>query len=379
VTLSKSPFEAIPKIVKILNTRYPKNMLEHSRPNTTWVQDGVFAQRTVRASLLAPFLVELTPSSCGGLDGNDREGQAYWLKRNAAKVRKLKRLHGAVLFRGWALMQDSDGIHEAWKALGLTACNDPAADARMVRPQLNDGPEEIYEASNQAADATTHVGMHNENIPGNIPVSALFACFQAAESGGEFLLCDGRRVLRDIETSTLANLCEKKLRYVFADLPNWMTTPPVLKAIVQECLSLLIDLTKPTQYFMLDWIPDHKNHYTLKLTDSRSLTPVLEHPATGEPVWFGGVDLAHKGLFLKRNTHIDGEGKFSTRSFDVRYGDGQPISCTDINHITEAIEKNIKTVAMKPGDAVFLDNIFTMHGRRPFNGTRKHAVVWFSD
>jgi alpha-ketoglutarate-dependent taurine dioxygenase len=130
---------------------------------------------------------------------------------------------------------------------------------------------------------------------------------------------------------------------------------------------------------MLDWIPDHKNHYTLKLTDSRSLTPVLEHPATGEPVWFGGVDLAHKGLFLKRNTHIDGEGKFSTRSFDVRYGDGQPISCTDINHITEAIEKNIKTVAMKPGDAVFLDNIFTMHGRRPFNGTRKHAVVWFSD
>ena len=346
----------------------------------SFVDDCISAQRQLKLNPLPPFLLELSPAMCN-IGEDDRQRQSQWLQENAARLRDLKISHGGIYFRSWSLFTDPDGVSEAWTALGLTPCRDPK-EIRGPTPLL-DGSSTIYETLNSPQDAETHLGLHSEGIPGIMPMSALFSCFQEAESGGEFLLCDGRRVVRDLDTQTLANLERKKLRPTFAELPDWIATSPLsflpyATEIHREILALFTDMTKPTDDFFLDVFPEMNKTQSLKLT-TYATAPVLKHPLTGEPVWFSGMDAGHKGNFLKDNPHISGVGKYASEVFDVRYGDGTEISETDLGHVREACQRNTRALAMRPGDAVLLDNFTTLHGRKPFVGTRRHAVVWFLD
>ena len=350
-------------------------------------KDCLTAQRQARLHPLPPFLLTLTPEACDNLSPNDRKGQRQWLQEHAALIRELKLAHGGVYFKSWALFDNAEGVSQAWQALNLTPCRDPK-EIRGPTPLLP-GSSTIYQTLNSPEDAATHLGLHFEGIPGIMPSSALFACFQAAESGGEFLVCDGRRIFRDLDPPTLAHLEEKKLQPTFAELPDWMASSPLSSWVPwatqlhHELLALLTDLTKPTDDFFLDLFPKRNttnDTATLKLT-THPTVPVIHHPVTGQAVWFSGMDAGHRGNFARDNPHLtDGGGKYASEVFDVRYGDdGTEICESDLQQVRRACQQNTRTLAMKPGDAVFLDNFTTLHGRKPFMGTRRHAVVWFLD
>ena len=352
-------------------------------------EDCVAAQLQVRLlSPPPPFLLELTPLSCN-LDPSDRQGQRQWLQENAEHLKHQKLAYGGIYFRSWSLFQDKDGVKEAWQALGLTPCRDPK-EIRGPAP-LVDGSSSVYETLNHPGDAKTHLGLHVEGIPGIMPTSALFSCFQAAESGGEFMLCDGRGVFRDLDTNTLANLQAKKLRPTFAELPTWMANSPLsffpfATELHLEILALVTDLIKPTQDFFLDVFPEANNNSTitqssLKLT-THPAVPVQIHSVTAQPIFVSGIDAGHEGNFQRNNPHLvasNNDGKYASEVFDVRYGTGEVISEMDLVNMREACEANTRVLAMKPGDAVYLDNFATLHGRKPFVGRRKHIVVWFLD
>jgi hypothetical protein len=324
--------------------------------------------------------LELTPSACN-LDPSDHHGQSQWLQENAEHLRDLKFLYGGVHFRSWSLLKNMEGVKEAWQALGLTPCRDPK-EIRGPAPLL-EGSSTIYETLNNPSDAATHLGLHFEGIPGIMPTSALFSCFQAADSGGEFMLCDGRRVFRDLDTNTLASLQAKKLRPTFAEIPHWIANSPLsflpfATAFHREILALFTDLVRPTEDFFLDVFPEANGAQSLKLT-THPTVPVLNHPVTGQPVFFSGIDAGHQGNFQKDNPHLVSGGKYASEVFDVRYGNGEVISEVDLVNIREACEANTRELLMEPGDAVYLDNFATLHGRKPFVGTRRHTVVWFLD
>mmetsp|Transcript_30198 Transcript_30198/g.46064 ORF Transcript_30198/g.46064 Transcript_30198/m.46064 type:complete len:273 (+) Transcript_30198:613-1431(+) len=269
-------------------------------------------------------------------------------------------------------------------------CQDPAIILNL-RPSLGEEVRHVFEASNHQNDSSTYIGLHNEATPGLVPKSALFACFQAADEGGEFLLCDGRRVLRDVNAQTLANMQARKYRAVFAEIPSWLSSAPGMlrrlpftNRVHHELISIAADLVTPTNAYELSFLPSKNNDdrfrksNTLALT-SQSGSPVARHHKTGEAIWFCNIDTAHRGLFEKRNPNINENGDFTTNAFDVVHGDGGPISEDDVNNIESAMNKNTREIAMKPGDGVFLDNWITMHGRKRFTGTRKHAIVWSSN
>jgi len=69
---------------------------------------------------------------------------------------------------------------------------------------------------------------------------------------------------------------------------------------------------------------------------------------------------------------------FSVATRPPAYGDDGELSDTDLKHLDEVTKKNSKYIKMNEGDVVLLDNYMTMHGRNVFDGTRKHAVAWFS-
>lgn len=207
--------------------------------------------------------------------------------------------------------------------------------------------------------------IHFEGIPGIMPMSALCSCFQAADSGGDFMLCDGRRVFRDLDTHTLASLQAKKLRPTFAELPNWIANSPLsflpfATELHREILALITDLMKPSEDFFLDVFPEANGTQSLKLTTHPAV------PVTAQPVFFSSIDAGHQGNFQRNNPHLTSDGKYASEVFDVRYGTGELIS---------EVKANTRALVMKPGDAAYLDNSTTLHGRKPFVGTRKDTVV----
>jgi len=388
----ENPVKAIPVFFHVLGEEQTKNtalpIAEMPFSALKFPNDSVAAQTQARSVPRQPFLLELTPGMVN-IPHDDRQAQRKWLQDNVKQLHEWKLLYGAVYFRGWDLFTDQQGMNQASNILG-TPCRDPK-EVRGPAPLL-DGSVIIYETLNNPTDAATFLGLHYEGIPGIAPTSALFSCFQAAELGGEFLLCDGRRVFCDLETSTLENLQTKMLRPTFAELPDWIAHSPLSALNIEmverywrELLALFTDMTKPTDDFFLDVFPDSNNTTTsLKLT-THAAVPVILHPVTHQPVWYSGMDAGHQGNFQRNNPHLiaaqsstDG-GKYAAEVFDVRYGNGDEISEMDLEHVRQACEANTKALFMKPGDAVYLDNFTVLHGRKPFQGTRKHTVVWFLD
>ena len=89
-------------------------------------------------------------------------------------------------------------------ALGLRPCADPLTSIG-VRALLS-ADDDVYEAVNAPALASTFIGLHNDATFALTAPYAAFACFRPADRGGEFLVADGREVLRALEGDHLAEL-----------------------------------------------------------------------------------------------------------------------------------------------------------------------------
>ena len=183
-------------------------------PVTQWgasIPDILAAQRAKRAAPEQPFLHVLEPPSA------DPDAQLRWLADHRDEVNAKLASHGAVNLRGWDLIRTPEGFRAAYEALGLEPCRDPL-DAVSARPMV-DKASAVYEAVNKESRANFYIGMHNEFVGTRAPRAAMFVCFQQAEEGGEFMVCDGRRVFRDCDEELLARLYGRRIRYSVMELP----------------------------------------------------------------------------------------------------------------------------------------------------------------
>mmetsp|Transcript_37000 Transcript_37000/g.56853 ORF Transcript_37000/g.56853 Transcript_37000/m.56853 type:complete len:441 (+) Transcript_37000:46-1368(+) len=348
--------------------------------NYRYVQNALEAQRFAQSQEPAPFLKELTSKDCD-VDPLDRNAQLAFFKKNSKAIEKLKLKFGCVYFKGWSVFTDSKGLEAAAEAMGMALCSDPALFLGARYQLENEG--KVFEASNRQEDSKTHIGMHTEATPGFRPSTGIFACFKAAESGGEFLVCDGNRVMRDLDTETLERLEKKEMMGVLAEFPEWISLPPgplknnpVLRRMSEEAFALIFDLTKPTDEYQLWSLANRQDkHFTVSTKTSK---PLYHHPVTNMPIWLHNFHAGHSGIFLTNNPHIKKatRSSFSTTNFDWVYGDGTTVTDEDVASIQTVHDDNTIALKMKPGDALMVDNWRTLHGRKPFKGERKHAVVW---
>jgi hypothetical protein len=305
--------------------------------------------------------------------------------------------HGAVNLRGWDLVRTPEGFRAAYEALGLEPCRDPL-DAVSARPMVDKGSA-VYEAVNKESRANFYIGMHNEFVGTRAPRAAMFVCFQQAEEGGEFMVCDGRRVFRDCDEELLARLYGRRIRYSVMELPFFsfldglpeeVAAGPVkiplragaasaVRGVVAAAINAKVDFDVDMQ-----WLDDEASAYgDDKTLQARAPVqpPVVLHPATGEPTWFCNVH-SHSSVLRKKRESIYGAEKFEDgasriNKSDMYYGDDGSIAEGDLDHLDELTRKHTVSLRMAPGDAVLVDNYQTMHGRNVFKGTRKHAVSWF--
>lgn len=320
------------------------------------------------------------------LAGNLPAQQAYF-SDNYPKIYKDLKKHGAIVFRGFELSRTPQGFQEVGPAMKLQACEDPLHSV-AARDAVNQEAG-VYEAVNKPSRRKFYVGMHNEMVGNRAPGAALFVCFKAAEQGGEFLVADGRKMFKDLDPEWVKKTYESEVCYSTAEFPMgfleklpWFleeAVKPVVYGAMQLALRMKVDFE--TQ---LVW---EKSEYDgSKILQVRAMpqVPVVRHPYTGQPSWWGSVHSHSEFLRREREKVFGDEGFAETtgasriNKTDVYYADtGNKFEVDTLRHVDKVTMESAVPVRMEQGDMVLLDNYLVMHGRCPFEGTRKHAVTWF--
>lgn len=329
-----------------------------------------------------PLEVQMSSDLAG-----DLEGQRKWFADNLPKIYKDLKNHGAVVFRGFELSEEASGFTQVGEALELERCEDPLHSVAARDPV--DKEKGVYEAVNKPSRRKFYVGMHNEMVGNRAPGAAIFVCFKAAEEGGEFLIADGRKMFGKLDQEFLESSYDREIRYSTAEFPVGFVeslgplqgvAEPVLYGIMTQALKAKVDFDVE-----LRW--ERSGYDGSKILQVRALpqVPVVRHPYTGEPAWWGSMHSHSEFLRSEREKVFGDEGLDTTtgasriNKTDVYYADsGEKVEDDRMKHLDDVTMETAVKVKMQKGDMVLLDNYLVMHGRCPFEGTRKHAVTWYN-
>src|SRR4051812_36184693 len=279
-----------------------------------------------------------------------------WAKANRDDVIRQAGEHGAVLFRGLPLNSPDDCDAFA-SAFGLK--NFPYKESLSNAVRVN-YTERIFSANEAPPDVSIY--FHHEMAQTPIyPKKLFFFCLQPADEGGETPLCRSDILFERLagRCPQFAKDCEQKGLLYSNVMPeendpnsgmgrSWKST---LRADTrEEAEARLRDIG-----YSWEWLPDGS---------LRATTPVLPAVYDISPdrkTFFNQLIAAFKGWKDERNDPAKA----------IRFGDGSPLDRDAVNTAIELAYELAFDLAWQRGDAVFVDNILAMHGRRTFKGTRK--------
>lgn len=281
---------------------------------------------------------------------------ARWLAENTADIEAKAFEHGAVLFRGFPVVDHND--FDRW----IQACGYPnfkyeeslSNAVRVVKT------ERVFTANEAPPDVT--IFLHHEMAQTPVyPSKLFFFCEVAADAGGATPLCrsDALFELMQQEIPQFAKDCEEKgLQYTnvmpgFDDAQSgmgrsWQSTFRAQSREDAEARMLELGYT-------WEWLEDGS---------LKAVTPVL--PAVrdlgnGRKSFFNQLIAAYKGWKDQRNDP----------SKSIRHGDGSVLDQDAVLKCAELAEQVTFDVPWQAGDVALVDNYVAMHGRRGFSGTRR--------
>lgn len=329
-----------------------------------------------------PLEVRMPQELAGDLDA-----QREYFATRLPKIYKDLKTHGAIVFRGFELPKEAAGFQQVGEALALEPCEDPLHSV-AARDAVNKEAG-VYEAVNKPSRRKFYVGMHNEMVGNRAPGAAIFVCFKAAEQGGEFLVADGRKMFRELDQEWLEEVYKRDVKYSTAEFPMGFleqlpdfargALEPVAFGAMQQALKMKVD-------FDTELVWERSEYDGSKILQVRAMpqVPIVRHPYTGEPAWWGSMH-SHAEYLRSEREKVYGEEGFAETTgasrinkTDVYYADnGKKVEVDRLKHLDKVTMQAAVPVKMEVGDMVLLDNYLVMHGRCPFEGTRKHAVTWF--
>jgi len=378
-----SPSRSAPLAAAALETAEPP-----LSPLTKWgdqITDITNLQQKVRSDGLPEFAPTISAAKLG--IAGDEAAQLKYFQDNAMEIKTKMEESAAVVFRDFDLMKSQEGFQQMYQAIGMNPCLDPlhSVSARPTVDGKKNSP--VYEAVNKESRKNFFIGMHNEFVGTRAPRAAAFVCFKAAETGGEFLIADGRRMFRDLSPELVQELYQRSIRYSVMELPffGWIDNLPepvqnpaqgAVRGLVSAAINAKVD-------FSVEMLWGEAGYDNTKMLQARapSQPPIVLHPVTGEPTWFCNVH-SHSSKLRKDRESIYGAERFEDgasqiNKSDMFFGDDGELNEAQLKEMDDVTMKNVQFVKMTEGDVVLLDNYKCMHGRNVFDGTRKHGVAWF--
>jgi len=306
----------------------------------------------VREELVAPGVIQLQPSIEG-------VGLRMWAETNKQSVLDKLQTTGAVLFRGFDLLSI-----EAFEQL-LTDLSGELVDYSYRSTPRNQVSGKIYTSTHYPAHQT--IALHNEmSYSRQWPMTIGFFCVQPAGEGGETPLADSRRVYAQIDPEIREEFSRKQVMYVrnydddALDL-SW-------REVFQTDSRAGVEDYCRKAGMTVEWNGDKQ------LRTSQVCQAVIEHPLTGEMVWFNQAHLFHVSSLepeVRDLLQSSGAGNEPRNAF---FGDGSEIDETVLDHIRSVYEKETVAFPWRRGDVLILDNILKAHGRKPYRGPRQIVV-----
>jgi alpha-ketoglutarate-dependent taurine dioxygenase len=263
---------------------------------------------------------------------------------------------GVVLFRGFVVptIKIFDAAVQAYGAE-----NFPYAESLSNAVRINMTPR-VFTANE--APPETSIFLHHEMAQTPIyPSKLFFYCHKAAEVGGATPLCRSDILLEKLAAQnpiSVEEFAKKGVRYTNTmpetDDPgsgqgrSWRSTLTVNDRQAAE------DRLVAMGY---DW--EWQEGHALRVTSPR-LDAVRTLP-DGRRVFFNQLIAAYRGWSDKRNDRLK----------SVCFGDGTPIDAESLSTAIHLADELSFDLDWQSGDVALINNFLVMHGRRPFQGTRK--------
>jgi amino acid adenylation domain-containing protein len=284
-----------------------------------------------------------------------------WAETNRGPLEALLASHGALLFRGFGLVQ------EDFARFCGAALTERVSYIEGSSPRLRVG-EKVYTSTEYPSDL--EVSMHNElSYAHRWPRKILFFCVTAAQRGGETPIADSRRVFELISPEVRRRFMERSVKY----LRN-------LRSGEGAGLSWQTVFETEDRSFVESYCREGRIDFRWKedggLWTSQVRPAVLPHPQNGEMLWFNQVHQFHP-------SNLGSEGAAALRALyrdedlpiHATFGDGTPLPEEDLEEIRAAYRQARVVFPWEEGDLLLADNMRVAHGRMPFAGPRRVVVA----
>ncbi|MEM7307337.1 MAG: amino acid adenylation domain-containing protein [Planctomycetota bacterium] len=283
-----------------------------------------------------------------------------WLAGRRDRAFELLRGHGALLFRGFAL--DSPAALEgAMRSLGD---GEPLDYAYRSTPR-SQVEGRVFTSTEYPPDRT--IPQHSEQAYSrSFPRLLGFLCLTPPARGGATPVADNRRILARVPADVRARFERHGVLYVRnyggpLDL-GW-------REVFQTDDRVEVERFCEGEGIELEWGPGDRLR-------TRQVCPgVVEHPVTGEAVWFNQAHLFHASALGAEDlvALIDSCGEDHLPR-QARFGNGDEIPADDLAAVRAAIAAETVRFDWRAGDLLLLDNLLACHGREPFEGERRVVV-----
>lgn len=292
------------------------------------------------------------------------------IRKNQSFFKDKLSKHGGILFRGFPL---ETAVHFAGaiRHLGTGEFGDYIG---------GDSPRnKIYEGvfTSTEAPPSHKIPLHNElSFVKDYPKNIYFFCEIPPQTKGETILADARKVYQTIDPAVKQRFAQKGLRYVscyhyHSKIINWLTknSHRSWTQVFETNSKAEVEKKCMAHEFECEW---SKNDW-LKVSQVRPA--VMNHPVTGDQVWFNQAHLydfnpKHLGMFYYLGTKVVYCQDY-TKLHQVFFADRSKIPRDDLYHVMDVLDANTIAFPWQKGDFLALDNVLAMHGRAAFEGKRR--------
>ncbi|KAL9955668.1 hypothetical protein ACROYT_G037021 [Oculina patagonica] len=274
--------------------------------------------------------------------------------------------YGAVLLRNLPLKTAAD-FSRMTQGLGYKGMT--YQGGAVEREEL-DSKSGTYTASDEPPQAV--IEPHNEMAYSPVyPPKLLFFCQQEPEEdcGGETPLVKSSDILSRLDPKVLQTFADKKVRYVRYAPPRG----PGAYLPWQDVF--MTEDPKTAEHFLQQKGFSYKWEPSGALFYWQVLPAFLEHPETGETVWFNQIQSHHA-------SHLQGMPRFKGSdlpthhySCQTYYGDGSEIEPAVLQHIRAVTWSCAVGFRWRNGDVLVVDNLAAQHARMSFTGPRRILAV----
>ena len=288
---------------------------------------------------------------------------AGFIYDNASLVKSAMKTHGAILFRGFAML-DIASFHQVANALipHLKSYENQSSPRRGIH-------DKVYTSTEYPAAFS--IPMHNEcSYTRDWPQKIMFYCAQPSATGGETPIASSAGVYAAMPASLRNKFIHKQVAYVRNYAENlglswrqvFQVDTPADVAVVCDKLNIAYS-----------WHGDR-----LKTTEIRPA--VYQDPRSQAFVWFNQAHLFNvNGLDPIISKQLLAQFNPEDLPRHSYFGDGEEISAAEIQMVNAAYQGLTFSFLWQPGDMLFLDNIRYAHGRNPFQGERSILVAMGDD